>query len=223
VSPEPGAGSAVPAGAFTSWLTGMQAALVDGRGSDVPCGSCKACCTASQFVHIAPDERDTLAHIPAELLFPAPRAPRGHVLMGYDRRGHCPMLVEGGCSIYAHRPRTCRTYDCRVFPASGLTVDDDDAKAGIAARARRWAFTFGDGDDRTRHEAVRAAAAFLSAGAGGLPADAVPPGTTQRAVLAVEIADAFLARDAATGRLQVTEPGPDEVLVAIRRRRPVGR
>ena len=27
------------------------------------------------------------------------------------------MLAEDGCSIYAHRPRACRTYDCRVFPA----------------------------------------------------------------------------------------------------------
>ena len=30
--------------------------------------------------------------------------------MGYDERGHCPMLVDGDCSIYDHRPRTCRMY-----------------------------------------------------------------------------------------------------------------
>ena len=96
-------------------------------GSDVPCGTCTACCTSSQFVHIEPDERDALAHIPAELLFPAPGRPRGHVLLGYDERGHCPMLVDGACSIYAHRPRTCRTYDCRVFAAAGVDPGDGQA------------------------------------------------------------------------------------------------
>ena len=60
----------------------------------MPCGTCTACCTSSQFVHIGPDEVDTLAHIPAELLFPAPRMPKGHVLLGYDERGHCPMLID---------------------------------------------------------------------------------------------------------------------------------
>ena len=92
----------------------------------MPCNGCTACCTSSQFVHIGPDETDTLAHIPAELLFPAPLRPRGHVLMGYDERGHCPMLIDNRCSIYEHRPQTCRTYDCRVFPAAGVELEDED-------------------------------------------------------------------------------------------------
>ena len=41
-----------------------------GVESDVPCNGCTACCRSSQFVHVGPDEADTLAHIPAELLFP---------------------------------------------------------------------------------------------------------------------------------------------------------
>ncbi len=65
------------AGDFSAWLAGMQAALRGEGESDVPCGTCTACCTSSQFVHIEPDETDTLAHIPKELLFPAPRAPAG--------------------------------------------------------------------------------------------------------------------------------------------------
>ena len=126
------------AGDFSSWVLEMQAALRGERGSDVPCGGCTACCTSSQFVPIGPDETETLAHIPAELLFPAPRLPRGHVLLGYDERGHCPMLIDGGCSIYEHRPRTCRTYDCRVFPAAGVEVDDRE-KGLLAQRARALA------------------------------------------------------------------------------------
>ena len=36
------------------------------------------------------------------------------------------MLVDGRCSIYEHRPRTCRTYDCRIFTATGLDVGAND-------------------------------------------------------------------------------------------------
>jgi len=135
------------AGAFPAWLAGMRRALRGEADADVPCGTCTACCTSSQFVHIGPDEADTLASIPAELLFPAPLLPLGHVVLGYDERGHCPMLLDGACSIYEHRPRTCRTYDCRVFPAAGLVPE---GKPAIARQAARWQF-----DDDVRHDAVR--------------------------------------------------------------------
>jgi len=98
----------LPAGDFTTWLQAMAAALRDEAPADVPCGGCTACCTSSQFVHIGPDETDTLAHIPAELLFPAPLLPKGNVLLGYDGRGHCPMLADDRCTIYEHRPVVCR-------------------------------------------------------------------------------------------------------------------
>jgi hypothetical protein len=148
----------LPAGDFASWLSAMQAALRGDADAEVPCGSCTACCTSSQFVPIGPDETDTLAHIPAELLFPAPRLPKGNVLLGYDERGHCPMLVDGRCSIYEHRPRTCRTYDCRIFAATGLEVDaDDPSKDPIAQRVKRWQFNFPTDDDRRRQGAVRTA------------------------------------------------------------------
>jgi Fe-S-cluster containining protein len=137
------------AGEFTTWLTEMHGALRGETAADVPCNGCTACCTSSQFVHIEPDETDTLAHIPRELLFPAPRRPRGHVLLGYDERGHCPMLVDNQCSIYEHRPRTCRTYDCRVFTATGVELDEAD-KAQIADRVRRWQFRYATAD---AHEA----------------------------------------------------------------------
>lgn len=142
----------LPAGSFSVWLDEMQRVLADEGTADVPCGACTACCTSSQFVHIGPDETETLARIPSGLLFPAPMRPRGHVVLGYDERGHCPMLRDGACSIYEHRPRTCRTYDCRVFPATGVDADED----AIATRARRWRF---DIDDERRWEALQARAA----------------------------------------------------------------
>jgi hypothetical protein len=118
------------AGDFRAWAEGLERALHDdvddisGAASDVPCGECTACCTSSQFIHIEPDEKQTLARIPSDLLFPAPLRPVGHVVMGFDERGHCPMLVDSTCSIYGVRPRTCRTYDCRVLAASGIELGE---------------------------------------------------------------------------------------------------
>jgi Fe-S-cluster containining protein len=166
----------IDAGELSAWLRGMEAALLDERAVDVPCGTCVACCASSQFVHVAPDETDALAHIPHELLFPAPRMPAGHVLLGYDEHGRCPMLRDDGCSIYAHRPRTCRTYDCRVFPATG--IEPGGGQEPIARRARRWRFDHPTAADRTEHEALRSVAASL-------PEEAGTP--AQRAVRAIEV------------------------------------
>lgn len=136
---------------LTEWFDEFER-MVGDEASDmqVPCGACTACCTSSQFVHIEPDETDTLAHVPSALRFPAPGLPKGHVVMGYDERGHCPMLVDGACSIYEHRPRTCRTYDCRIFAVTGVEPD----QPAIATRVRDWSF---DVDDRATWDAVRAA------------------------------------------------------------------
>ena len=195
-----------PAGELSSWLRAMVHALLTGGGSDVPCDGCTACCRSSQFVHIGPDELDTLAHVPAELTFPAPGRPRGHVVLGYDEQGHCPMLIDDRCSIYSHRPRTCRTYDCRVFPAAGVTPD----QPLVAERAARWEFRYRDDEARAKHAAIRAAAGFVQDHPDVLP-DHVPVPSTQLAVVAVELHDLFLDRD--------RPPGAAEVGVELRRRR----
>jgi Fe-S-cluster containining protein len=155
-----------PAGDFSVWLSEMHGALRGHHAADVPCAGCTACCTASQFVHIDPDETDTLAHIPRAVMFPAPQRPPGHMVMGYDEHGHCPMLVDGACSVYEHRPRACRTYDCRIYAATGITPDDP----GVAERVASWRFT--ENDDT--HERLAAHAATLPI-----------PAPTARAVAAV--------------------------------------
>jgi Fe-S-cluster containining protein len=210
------AGTEVAAGEFSSWMTEIRGAIRGEHGSDVPCGGCTACCTSSQFVHIGPDETDTLEHIPVSLLFPAPRLPRGHVVMGYDERGRCPMLIDNRCSIYEHRPRSCRTYDCRVFPAAGVELEDD--KVLIARQARRWRFSFPARDDRNQVDAVRAAARFLEEHTALLPAEVAPANRTQLAVLAVGISDLFLGRDEETGDTTVVDPEPDVVRGEVIRR-----
>jgi Fe-S-cluster containining protein len=197
----------VAAGDFSSWLTQIQGAIGGDGVSDVPCAGCTACCTSSQFVHIGPDEADARSHIPRELLFPAPRLPPGHAVMGFDERGHCPMLIDNRCSIYQHRPRTCRTYDCRVFPATGVEVDGPQAQ--LARQVRRWRFSYPSPRDQAEHDAVRAAARFLAARPGLLTEMAVPAVAAQIAVLAIEIHRLFLGPD---------EPDPEVVRAEVLRR-----
>lgn len=189
------------AGPFGAWLAQLQAALRGEGDSDVPCGPCVACCSSAQFVHIGPEETDALAHIPAELVFPAPRMPRGHVLMGYDEHGRCPLLIDGACSVYAHRPRTCRVYDCRVFAAAGIAPDDD--KPLIAAQTVRWRFEHPDESDEVLHQAVQAAAAFVQRHRAELPEGSLPLPATARAVQAIEIHELFTQGEPTVGAVAV--------------------
>jgi len=213
-APDGDAEPARPAGDLSQWLRSLRATL-DGQGSaDVPCDGCTACCESSQFVHIAPDETETLRHIPVALRFPAPFLPAGHVLLGYDERGRCPMLTDRGCSIYEHRPRTCRTYDCRVFAATG--VDPGPEKPAVRRRVRTWRFAV-EGAGDTEQAALRAAADFL-ARTPEVFGDRPAPGPTQLAVLAVEVADLFV-RTGAGGEAAVVTPDAGEVRVALAARR----
>jgi Fe-S-cluster containining protein len=201
------------AGDFSSWMVEIRAAITERRESDVPCNGCTACCRSSQFVNIGPDEVETLARVPAELLFPAPGRPPGHVVLGYDERGHCPMLVDDKCSIYRHRPNACRTYDCRVFPAAGLDPGTD--KVEIMQRSRCWQFEYAGEDDRVEHDAVRAAASFLSMHPELLRDAGLPSNETQVAAFAIEIHDVFLHRDERSGQLTVVRPETSVVRAAL--------
>jgi hypothetical protein len=207
----------LPAGAFSAWLARMQAAIRGERTAEVPCRGCTACCTSSQFVHIGPDEKETLARVPAPLLSPAPRLPAGHMVLGYDHRGHCPMLIDNQCSIYEHRPRTCRTYDCRVLAATAVQVDAGHEL--IARRARRWRFEFPTEADRTDQRAVRAAVVFVDRHRQVLP-DSASASPTQLAATAVAVAGAFVERDTDGATVRLVEPDPHQVGLELTPRQP---
>ncbi len=112
--------------------------------------------------------------------------------MSYASNGHCPMFVNGRCSIYEHRPNTCRTFDCRVFKAAGVTPDPE--RQTIAGQAGRWEFEFG-GDDQTSMRACHLAADFLRAHQGDLPAGTVPRNPSQISALAIRLHRLFLNSD----------------------------
>jgi Putative zinc- or iron-chelating domain len=74
-----------------------------GASAVVDCGTCTMCCREPQRV----------ALIAAELVNPLLRHDGKHLLRQPD--GSCTHLVDGRCEIYAQRPRSCRTFDCRAL------------------------------------------------------------------------------------------------------------
>jgi len=188
-----------PAGVFSQWLERTRKSLVTGAGADVACGDCIGCCSSSQFIHIEPSETKALKRITPRHLAPAPGMPAGHMLMGYDKKGLCPMMVDGKCSIYDVRPRTCRTYDCRVFTASGLTAGGEE-KAGINERVKNWRFSYPTSRDRDEQGAVKAAAKFIRLNAKLFPGGRIPSQPSQLAILALKVHEVFLPASQAASR-----------------------
>src|SRR5262245_49610577 len=181
---------AIPTDGFSFWLRRTRQAQRTEEGASVPCGECKACCTSFYFIHIRPDETETLAKIPQELLFAAPGLPKGNVVLGYDKNGHCPMFINNQCSIYEYRPQTCRKYDCRIFPATGLPAGSD--KPLISQQAGRWKFDFPTTQDHEHFLAVQAAAKFLREHTKDFPPGFIPNNPTQQAVVAIKVYEVFL-------------------------------
>ena len=183
--------SELPAGDFSDWLRAMRAALAGHAGMDVACGDCVGCCTSSLFHQGARTRtrRPSSASAPDNLQ-PVPGT-QGDMLMGFDAHGHCFMFANGGCSIYQHRPETCRTYDCRVFTAAGMKAGGDE-KSVINERIASWRFSYPHGQDRDEHRAVTAAANFLRQHPVRFPGGHVPSRPSEIAVLAVKTYPVFL-------------------------------
>ncbi len=172
---------------FAQWLQQAQR----GEAAEVACGSCNACCKSSYFIHVEPSDTAALEVIPADLLFQAPSSPVGHRLMGLSADGHCPMLVDERCSIYKQRPKTCRTYDCRVFAAAGVDAGGEE-KRGVNQQLADWTFRYQDAHARRLHEAVRTIVSLVLGNA-----DQFPAGLWQNpsplALFAIEHATALVA------------------------------
>ena len=200
-----------PAGSFAEWRAHLLQALAEGSGTDVPCGSCTGCCRGSFFIHIGPDESETLKHIPKALLFPAPGLPAGHVLMGYNEHGACPMLRTEGCTIYAHRPRTCRLFDCRAFAAAGFGASEGISPP-VMERVSKWTFDAQDEDGLRALEAVRRAGRFILAQRDHFPLPHRPRGATEMALMALRVHECFLEISDA----QLADMGHEEVDRLIR-------
>jgi len=182
------------AGGFSAWLRAMRSSLAGGPGMQVACGECVGCCTSSYVIKIRPHERDALAHIPAAFLEPGERG--GTWYMPANPQGLCPMYSgsaahDAGCSIYAHRPETCRTYDCRIFAAAGMPAGE--GKTMINERIASWRFEYEDDTARREHQAVTAAANYLRQHPVRFPNGKVPSRASDIAVLALKSYTVFMS------------------------------
>lgn len=181
----------LPAGDFSSWLRRARKGLVTECGIEVACGECAACCSSSYFIHVRPEETQTIRRIGKRILVAAPGLPKGNLVLGYDENGLCPMLESGRCSIFEHRPITCRTYDCRVYAAAGIP-ESADGRSRIDQRARRWRFGHPTERDLSEHRAVQAAARFIREHAECFPGGRIPGAASQVAILALKAYEVFL-------------------------------
>jgi uncharacterized protein len=181
--------NAIETDVFTEWLTHLEQSFSSDLGMNVDCGECRACCTSSYFIHIRADEINTLSKIPKELLFPAIGLPKGNFILGYNKKGHCPLFKDNNCSIYENRPLTCRKYDCRILTASGISEDKE--RELINNQAHRWKFKTVSQEDHNKMEAIKCAGKFLIDNEKEFPTDFIPKNGLQKAVMAIRIHDLF--------------------------------
>jgi len=178
------------AGKFSVWLEALKGSL-EGRNSvNVPCGECIGCCTSSYFIHIKPTDIETLKYISKNIRFPAPNLPKGHYILGYDKNGHCPMFKQGKCSIYDFRPETCRQYDCRIYPATGLSLENDDNHL-IFEQSKNWKFDVSSDYDLEAFHAVKSATQFIIEKKEYFPYNLIPGNKPEQAIFAICISDIF--------------------------------
>jgi len=181
----------ITAGIFGEWLKAFRESLTGGAEMDVPCGACRGCCTSSLFVHIEKKESKTIAHIDKKLLYDVPGMGGNVKLLGYNKRGVCPMLLENECSIYDYRPQACRLFDCRIYTAAGVKPDYI-AGSEITRRVKQWQFEYAGKEDENEHKAVRKAAEFIQKNAGFFPNKSIPEKPDALAVLALKVYKVFL-------------------------------
>jgi Fe-S-cluster containining protein len=179
---------AEPATEFGAWLGTTLATLLDDTPADVPCGGCNACCRTFHQIHIRPGEKRARQRLPRRHLSAAPGLPPGYLVLGHTKSGACPVLVEGLCTIYEDRPLVCRTYDCRLYTATGVEPD----RREIATQVRRWRFSYPGEGDRQLQEAVFAALRFIRQTPSCLPGEAARQQPIRLATLAVVVHALFI-------------------------------
>ena len=89
-----------------AWLNGA---------TETPCGKCIACCYTTK-VELDPDQDSpvALAHLDYTV------HEDGSMWLRKRADGACVHLGPTGCTVYEHRPYTCRRYDCRLGGLVGM-------------------------------------------------------------------------------------------------------
>ena len=83
--------------------------------SDVPCNGCTACCRNDLLI-LHPEHGDNPTDYETqECKNPVTGKPA--IALAHKPEGGCIYLGDGGCTIHARAPVTCRESDCRKFYA----------------------------------------------------------------------------------------------------------
>lgn len=180
----------IDAGSFGTWLIEVREALRTNKGMNVPCGDCVGCCSSGYSILVRPHDA-ALEIIPARLLSSVTGLTYPHAKMNPNENGHCPMLENGKCSIYASRPQTCLDYDCRVFTAAGIEAGP---RPIINQRIKAWRFTYVPAD-RKAQNAIQTAAAFIAQHVDLFPSHWNITSPSAIAVLAIKVYELFTAEN----------------------------
>lgn len=98
----------------------LERRIRDGSDASVPCNGCNACCR-SKILN---------AEVRAAELERFPDAVwsdknNSYVLPKLED-GSCTRLIDGRCSVYSERPKSCSAYDCRFHLLIGKVPDSND-------------------------------------------------------------------------------------------------
>jgi Fe-S-cluster containining protein len=85
---------------------------------DVPCGKCAACC---RTFNVEVSRKDVANEPRLKTRDDWHMGEPGYEIATLQRHpdGTCVHLTDKGCEVYAQRPISCRTYDCRMNAAMG--------------------------------------------------------------------------------------------------------
>lgn len=122
-------------------ITAVHREVVEGMvagNARVPCGDCRECCW-HDHVEINPtyDQPEDVAHLDTVQL------EDGTTVLRQMPDGRCVHLGDAGCTVYAHRPKACRAYDCRMYALLG---GREEYQSGHAPPM--WDFPVKSRDDR---------------------------------------------------------------------------
>lgn len=177
------------AGEFSHWLHGMQDAITTGRGMEVPCGTCQACCQSGYFVPVRTTEKTTLAVIPSRLLITMPgTSSSSDQMIAITRKGDCALFRSGMCSVYHKRPQACREYDCRLFAATGIRTGHE----AIDRRINGWRFRYGTAEAKCIESAMKQSADFITRYPQAFPGGRAPTRAAEVAIAAFKTYTVFL-------------------------------
>ena len=189
------------AGALSAFLADFRLGQHEGTTLSTPCGNCSACCSSGLEIFIDQSEVEVLALLPHDSLVPLEDRQAGNFMLRSRKDGRCPMLGSSGCTTYDRRPRTCRSFDCRIFTATGIEPPGGRTSK-VAIRARNWTFDDSKSSEGTTRQALDATVKFLKAFEEVFIPYGIEPGTPIVENVAADLMHLFLEPSSEVEQLQ---------------------